>query len=232
MVGRCGENHSELPMRIDAVDTAELVGLASWVLGTGGIEDLARHVQLRWQPNQICSLLQSQDPDLRKLVCLLLAQCGADEAVTALTGALRDDDAKVSELAEHALWSIWFRGGSAEARRPFRHGLGALADNKLDAAVDYFRLAQRLDGSFAEAYNQCAIAHYLAERWLDSIDHSEQALERNPSHFGALAGLGHSHFQLGNFAEASRFYRRALAIYPRMHCAAQALSRIGKCMMV
>jgi tetratricopeptide (TPR) repeat protein len=216
-------------MRPEAVDTAEFVKLAADALESGGAEELARRVGQRWTPRQICPLLHDEDANVRKLGCVTLALCGDRRAVGCLTAALRDEEPQVAELAEHALWSIWFRGGLPEARRHFRRGLAAMSDDALDAAVEHFTRAQQADTNFTEAYNQCAIAHYLAERWLDSIEQAEQAVERHRVHFGALAGLGHCHFQLGNFAEASRWYRRALAVNPRMHTVAAALARIERC---
>jgi len=216
-------------MRLEAVDTAEFVQIAAQALRHGGVEELARRVSQRWTPRQLCPLLHDEDPDVRKLGCVALALCGDGRAVGCLTAALRDSDAQVAELAEQALWSIWFRSGSPDACLHLRRGLQAMAADELDRAVTHFTRAQKADPTFAEAYNQCAIAHHLSERWLDSIEQAELALERHPAHFGALAGLGHCHFQLGNFAEAARWYRRALAIHPRMHSVAAALARIEQC---
>jgi len=216
-------------MRLEAVDTAEFVKAATEALERGGMEQWARQVGQTWTPRQICPLLQNDDEDVRKLGCVTLALCGDQRAVGPLTAALRDASSQVAELAEHALWSIWFRSSTPEALKRFRRGLSALADNDLASAVAQFDAARQADPKFTESYNQCAIAHYLAERWLESMELSEEALELHPAHFGALAGIGHCQFQLGNFAEAARRYRQALAINPRMHSVAQALSRIERC---
>ena len=216
-------------MRLEAVDTAEFVRLAASALERGGAEELARAAAQRWTPRQICPLLSHDDVDVRKLGCIVLALSGDSRAVGCLTAALRDEEPQVAELAEHALWSIWFRSGSLEARRHFRRGLAAMAGDDLGAAVEHFTRAQQTDPRFTEAYNQCAIAHYLSERWLDSIEQCEQVIDRHRAHFGALAGMGHCHFQLGNFAEAARWYRRALSVNPRMHTVAAALARIERC---
>lgn len=216
-------------MRIQAVDSAEFFEVAGTALCDGGAEELGRRVGPRWTPEQLCQILQDDSSDVRKLACTALALCGDERAAGCLTAALRDDDHHVAELAEQALWSIWFRGGSAAARKEFCRGLRATGAGDYDQAVRLFRSAQDADPGFAEACNQCAIAHYLQEQWVDSIEQSELALDLNAVHFGAMSGLGHCHFQLGNFAEASRWYRRALAINPRMHSIAAALRRISRC---
>lgn len=216
-------------MRLEAVNSAEFVKMAAQALERGGVEELARHAAARWTPRQLCPLLQDEDADVRKLGCVTLALCGDHRAVGCLTAALRDSDAQVAELAEQALWSIWFRSGNREACKELRRGLEAMAADELEEAIVHFTRAQKADPDFAEAYNQCAIAHHLSERWLDSIEQAELALDRYPGHFGALAGMGHCHFQLGNFAEAARWYRRGLAVNPRMHSVAAALARIEQC---
>ena len=37
-----------------------------------------------------------------------------------------------------------------------------------------------------------------------------------PQHFGAMAGMGHSHANMKHWAEARHCYRLALAIHPRL----------------
>lgn len=217
-------------MRLEAVEVEEFMSLATRSLRGGGVDELARAAATRWTPRQLSPLLQQEQVEVRKLACLVLASIGDHRAVGSLTAALRDSEATVSQLAEQALWSIWFRDGSHEAQIPFRRGLEEMSENKLDDAVTSFREASVIDPEFTESFNQCATAHYLAQRWVESIELCEKVLERQRAHFGAMAGLGHAHLQMGNFAEASRWYRHALKIHPRMHTVAHALSRIDCCL--
>ena len=55
---------------------------------------------------------------------------------------------------------------------------------------------------FAEAWNQRAIALYGLGRYLQSIDDCRQALEINPYHFGAAAGMGQCHLHRGDMDQA------------------------------
>jgi hypothetical protein len=216
-------------MNRDALDPAEFVQVAGMALSRGGTEELARRVQIRWTPRQVCPILSHGDPDVRKLACVVLALCGDKRVTGSLIRTLRDTNPQVVQLAEQAIWSIWFRSGTLEARRPFCAGLNALGNNPSQAIL-HFQQAQRLDSRFTEAFHQCGTAWYLREKWVEAIEQHERAFSLDMSHFGAMAGLGHCHFQLGNFAEAGRWYRRAVNIHPRLEAAKSALDRIQTCM--
>ena len=57
-------------------------------------------------------------------------------------------------------------------------------------------------------------------------------IELLPIHFGALAGLGHCHAQMGSLARAAESYRRALTVNPRMEGIAQVLRRLEESLPV
>ena len=79
------------------------------------------------------------------------------------------------------------------------------------------RLAQLPDApTFAEAWNQRAIGHYSLGQFVDSIRDCRQAVEINPYHFGAVAGMGQCYLRLGNQLWALESFRRALALNPNL----------------
>jgi len=80
-----------------------------------------------------------------------------------------------------------------------------------------------LDPHFAEACNQRAVLHYLTGRFSSSLMACRRTLALNPHHFGAAAGVGHNHMQLGQPAEAETAYHRALRLHPRMEGVRQQL---------
>lgn len=215
-------------MWIEPIDSTEFLRVVR-AGRPGRVDELAQRVSQRWTPQQLCQMLHHEDVDVRRTVCVVLGLVGDRRVEGCLTTALRDDDAQVNELAEHALWSLWFRASTAEAAGHFCRGISALDAEEPDAAVGHFDEALKADPQFAEAMNQRAIAHYLRDRYIESMEDSRRALQIVPCHFGALAGLGHCHAQLGNFAEAGRCYRRALQINPRMYVVAAALGRIERC---
>ncbi|MDH3583281.1 MAG: tetratricopeptide repeat protein [Phycisphaerae bacterium] len=219
-------------MWIDPIDKDEFLQVVIPALGESDADALAALVKERWSPPQLCRILHNQDVDVRKVACVVLGLVGDDQVSGCLSAALRDEDPQVGDLAANALWLIWFRGGNGPARRCFREGLAAMEREDPAGAVPWFGRAAALDPRFGEADNQRAVALYLLEQWDAAIDASEQALARVPHHFGAAAGIGHCYAQRGDLREAARYYRRALAINPRMDLIAEALDGIERCVQV
>lgn len=193
------------------------------------MQELCDTVRHHWAPMQLCSLLTDDSADTRRLACLALGLIGDRHLCNCLAHALRDADAHVAHLAEHALWSIWLRSGASHVSGTFRTALDAMESGQLTLAVEQLHHVVEADPGFAEAYNQCAIAHYLLEQWEQAITDGRQATELMPVHFGAWAGMGHAHVQLGAMDQAAQCYRRALKIHPRTPEIASALNRIERC---
>jgi len=212
-------------MWIDPVNVDELLSTVKPMLASTA-DELASRVRARWSVGQLCPLLQHDDVDVRKVTCVVLGLIGTRGEVGCVAGALRDEDSAVAELAEHAIWSIWFRAGTPEALTEFQRGLGALEREDAEGAVARFKAARRIDPGFAEAYNQSAIAHFMMERWADAAADCRRTVALMPQHFGALAGLGHCHAQLGELDKAANCYRRALSIHPRLEGIRRMLERI------
>ncbi|MEM6459301.1 MAG: tetratricopeptide repeat protein [Planctomycetota bacterium] len=195
-------------------------------LRRGDAEALSQTVRERWVPKQLCPLLRHTDAEVRRAAAVALGMVGDRSVVGCLVRCLGDADERVHRDAEDALWSVWFRGSGPGAGERFRRGVLALTDDRLAEAIEHFNAALDLDHEFAEAYNQLAIAHYLAGEWRASTAACRQALALMPSHFGALAGMGHCQAHLGRADEAKACYRRALTINPRMPAIRSALARL------
>ena len=131
-----------------------------------------------------------------------------------------------NQMAEHALWSIWFRCGTPPANEELVRGADCLTDRRFECAHAHFDRALQLCPDFAEAYNQRAIAHYLQEHYDASIADCRRAIELMPCHFGAWAGLGHSHAHLGQLPEALEAYEKAYALNPHLECVSQAIQEL------
>lgn len=195
-------------------------------LAAGDAAWLARVVSARWMPRELCRLLGHRDVDVRRVVAVTLGLVGDATCVGCLTRSLHDPDDQVTEMAEHSLWSIWFRLGKPTAAKPFSEGVSLLCTESYVEALDRFEDAIDADRDFAEAYNQCAIAHFFLGDWEASLIASQQALALMPSHFGAMAGMGHCHAELGDLETALGCYRRAISINPRMKAIADAVHRL------
>jgi tetratricopeptide (TPR) repeat protein len=201
-------------MQLEAIDPAEFVTSVQPLLEAKNPDALLRLLESRWQCDQITALLKNPCSDVRKVACLALALVGGTCCLPDLAAQLKHPDPMVNQMAEHALWSIWFRAGGFEANHELCCGTMFLNKKEYDRATRHFSRAIELDPTFAEAYNQRAIVKYLQERYDESIEDCLRAIERMPSHFGAWSGMGHCYTQQGRFCEALECYCKALEINP------------------
>jgi len=105
-----------------------------------------------------------------------------------------------------------------EANQLLAEAVSGTTDGHYPAALEKLDAVISRWPAFAEAYNQRAIVHFLANQYDRSIADCQAALRLNPSHFGAMAGLGHGHAHAGRLTEALACYEAALAIHPDLDC--------------
>jgi tetratricopeptide (TPR) repeat protein len=208
------------------IDAQEFITTLQPSLSKGRLEEALECVRERWTCPQVIALLEDKSPDVRKVAALALSLIGDNSAVKPLAVALHDKDPMVAQMAEHALWAIWFRLGKCSAANLVRCGNTHMHHGNYDCAIQKFSHAINEDPNFAEAYNQRAIAHYLSERFEDSIADCKTALALMPQHFGAMAGMGHCYAHLEQWSEARRCYRLALAIHPHLEGIETSLQQI------
>ena len=188
-------------------------------------------IKSRWSCDQLRTLLHSprqEHLDAKKVGLLALALMGTGCSVPDVAVELKHPDRMVNEMAEHALWSIWFRMGTPEANHELARGAQALERKEFEHAITHFDRAIEQCPTFAEPYNQRAIARYLMEDYEPSIADCRRAIELMPSHFGALAGMGHCYAHLGKPCEAVEAYERALALNPHLECIRQTIEELRK----
>jgi len=205
------------------IDAEQFLQVARPALASGDAAKLARVTRVRWRPNQLCQLTRHPQVDVRRVAALTVGLIGDMRCTPCLTRALRDEDEQVNQMAEHGLWSIWFRAGRTDAVGPFREGVALLSIEAHQEAVERFHEANRIDPDFAEAYNQSAIAHCFLSEWEESLANSHKTIRLLPTHFGAIAGMGHCFAQLGDLDRALQCYRSALRINPRLKAIARAI---------
>ena len=196
------------------------------LLAAQDLPGLLALLKSRWQPDQIRDLLQSSCDDARKVALLALGLVGRRCAIGDVSACLKDPDATVNQIAEHALWSIWFRNGTCPANQELCRGTQALGRREFACAISHFDKAIEADPSFAEAYNQRAITYYLLERFEDSLCDCRRAAERMPVHFGAWAGMGHCQAHLHRLPEAIECYEKALELNPHLECIKEAVQEL------
>lgn len=180
-----------------------------------------------WSADEVLSLLSCDHEDARKIAALAVGLIGQSCCLPELSKKLQDRDRVVVEMAEHAMWQIWFRGGTCdEANKHCARGAEALNRQDIEKAITHLEKAIGLSPDFAEAYNQRAIAYYLAERYEESIKDCHKVIGLMPLHFGALSGLGHAYLALGKMAEALQAYEKALQVNPHLECIAELVQEL------
>ena len=211
---------------VTPIDAEQFVALVTPLLEGQNLAALVELLKSRWTHAQLTELFHSDNADARKVSAFAFGLVGHKCCVHKLSPLLKDEDPMVHQMAEHALWSLWLRSGTPEANHEVCRGTKALNRRDFEHALTHFNRAVDKDPSFAEAYNQRAIVHYLLERFEDSIEDCHRAVSRMPCHFGAWAGMGHCYAHLGKPAEAIRSYEKALEINPRLEGVRQGIEEL------
>ena len=222
------EDADPAPRASGSPDAGRFVREVEPLLEANDLPGLIAHLDARYDAPQICSLLNSDLCDARKCAALALALVGRGDCVESLAAHLRDADPMVNEMAEHALWSVWFRGGDGEANARVVRGCEALGRQNVAAAEAHFSAAVARCPCFAEAWNQRAIVRYLLEEFDASLTDCRRAVDLMPCHFGAWAGVGHCLASQGDYPAALEAYRRALAINPHLDCVAETVRSLER----
>ncbi|MGA3065325.1 MAG: tetratricopeptide repeat protein [Tepidisphaeraceae bacterium] len=214
---------------MSAIEPRQFVQLVEPLLAKQDLTGLLNLLKTRWSPDQLRDLLRSEHVDAKKVALLAMALVGPSCCVEELSLQLRDPDPVINQLAEHALWAIWFRSGKCQqANQMVCRGAEALDSKDFDGAIELFNQAIRTDPDFAEAYNQRAIAYYLMEDYPKSVADCRRAILRMPCHFGAWSGSGHCHAHLNEIPQAMECYEKALSINPHLACVRETVEELRK----
>lgn len=172
-----------------------------------------KQVQERYLEGTLLRLVRMGSVAGRRAAVFALGLLGSPAVNDRLAAALLDEDDEVARLASEALWTLWFRGETAEHSNELYRILRLRDRHEALTALDeLIRQAPR----FAEAYNQRAILHFRLERYDRSAADCEAALRLNPYHFAAQAGLGQCLLRLRKQGIALRAFQAALRINPRL----------------
>ena len=209
------------------IDPAQFVACVQPLLAGMDLQGLSDLLKSRFTKEQVTALFECDNPDARKVAALAFGLIGCKAGMCRLADLLKDPDPMVNQMAEHAMWTIWFRSGANdEANRELCRGTKAMNRREFDVAVEHFDRAVAADPGFAEAYNQRALVRYLQERYEACIDDCKAAVERMPHHFGAWAGMGHCYAHLGLLKDACRCYEKVLSIHPSFGGVPQVLEEL------
>ncbi len=129
-------------------------------------------------------------------------------------------------MAEHGLCGIWCRLGTPIANEWLRRGSDALGRNSIEEAITCFDAAIVASPTFADAYNQRGLSHFVDGRPELTLLDCQTCVRLEPDHFVAWAGIGHAHAALNDAGRAAEAYREALAVNPGLHCVSEMLAEL------
>jgi tetratricopeptide (TPR) repeat protein len=140
-----------------------------------------------------------------------------------LSGAKDEDEARgIATLIERR----WSRSGSDTADLLMSRAGEAFRDKEYGLSIELLDRILALKPDWAEAWHRRATAFYLLDDPVRAMSDLQQAIAREPRHFGAWAGLGHVLMAGENKRGALEAYRRALAIHPHMEKLKEFVERL------
>ncbi len=152
----------------------------------------------------------------RRAAVLALGYMGDYTSNTVMGRALVDRDRGVRTLAENGIRDLWCRVGSREQRLSLRTIVRLNQTKQHDEAVRLATLLIHESPWIAEAWCQRGTAYYHQGKYDAAIRDCHQALEINPYHFTAAAGMGQCYVLQDNPVAALEAFRRALRLNPSM----------------
>jgi tetratricopeptide (TPR) repeat protein len=165
--------------------------------------------------NQTLERLVSVGDHVTRRAAVLSLSLMSDYSSNAVLGrALVDRDRGVRAIAESGIRELWCRIGSRHQQEMLRE-VSDLNDQRMHTQAA--RLATELIHSspwIAEAWCQRGTAHYHLAQYDAAIRDCHQALEINPYHFTAAAGMGQCYMLQDNPVAALEAFRRALRLNP------------------
>jgi tetratricopeptide (TPR) repeat protein len=185
------------------------------------LDAFRKKVQEKYTEGTLLRLLLNGEARSRRAAAYALGLLGSmPEANAPLASRLHDEDPEVQRLASDALWMLWFAAEAQPHCQELRR-LVRLRDR--EQALAGLTLLLQKAPLFAEAYNQRAIVEFRLRQFERSATDCEKALELNPHHFAALAGLGQCYRHLRRNKSALKAFRAALRINPRLDSVAAAI---------
>lgn len=127
----------------------------------------------------------------------------------AATGSESEADRIVAEI-----WALWLQSGDSEIDALVRRATEMMQIGASASALAILDEVVRRAPGYAEGWNKRATLLYLIGEFDRSLADCGEVLQREPRHFGALAGMGLIAIAQENFKAALAAYRRALAVNP------------------
>ena len=120
------------------------------------------------------------------------------------------------------------QSGSATIDLLMQWAATAINEKRNAAALDFLDQATLLQPDFAEAWNRRAGLHYAMGNRRKSMADINEVLQRQPRHFGAIAGMATILTESGEDELALRAWQRYLDIYPADRDAQKAAMELSE----
>lgn len=205
---------SGMPSMSEPAQRSLLIAYYEELLAGEDVDAFKQQVRSRYAESTLCRIARGGDPMSRRAALLSLGLVGTMESNAVVASALADEDGSVREIAEKALWSLWFRADSPENNAALEKISKLIGRGRTESAIVQATELIGRSPDFAEAYNQRAIALFAEGRFAESAEDCRRVLDRNPYHFGAMGGLAQCYMRLGRREEALEVYRRASRLQP------------------
>ena len=124
------------------------------------------------------------EPEVVKIAAICVGLVGTTAETPALARALHHDDYFVVNIAERALWNIWFRASNPRCCTLLREAIACMHAGHFDDCENLLDRILLDDPNFAEAANQRAVLHYLTDRSASSLMACRRTLALNPYQIG------------------------------------------------
>ncbi|MEM6386624.1 MAG: hypothetical protein AAF718_10345 [Pseudomonadota bacterium] len=148
-----------------------------------------------------------------------LADCPAPPDIAAEEAVLFDKlqqaaNEMQAQESSRGLWKLWTKAPDAAAQELLDQGMAARQVFDFVRAIDRFDRLVEYCPDYAEGYNQRAFVNFLREDFAAALVDLDLALERSPSHVGALSGKALTLMGLGEDEKAQEILRDALDLNP------------------
>src|ERR1043166_683195 len=125
-------------------------------------------------------------------------------------------DAEIAKQVESRIWAIWLASGSDTADLLMSRVKAAIEGKDTRLAIQLLGSIIEIKPDYIEAWNRRATLFFAMKDYGRAMADIQEVLNREPRHFGALAGLGMILEEVGDDKQALDAYRKALAVNPHM----------------
>ena len=125
-------------------------------------------------------------------------------------------DAEIAKQVENRIWAIWLASGSDTADLLMSRVKAAIEGKDTRRAIQLLGSIIEIKPDYVEAWNRRATLFFALKNYGRAMADLQEVLNREPRHFGALAGLGMILEEVGEDKQALEAFRKAVAINPHM----------------